>query len=100
MPLDPRRFYPVCTGGKRAGPPEDGGGAWAYLQRVDQHHIPLEAMATLATALERLLKADDQTTIRRIADRVGISAPALYLYFKDKEARRLSPIPAGTLRSS
>ena len=28
----------------------------------------------------------DATTIRRIADRVGISAPALYLYFNDKEA--------------
>ena len=27
----------------------------------------------------------DSTTIRRIADRVGISAPALYLYFKDKD---------------
>jgi Plasmid pRiA4b ORF-3-like protein len=66
LPLDPRRVYPVCTGGKRAGPPEDGGGAWAYLQRVDQHHIPLDAMATLATALERLLKADDQTMIRQI----------------------------------
>ena len=66
VPLDPRRVYPVCTGGKRAGPPEDGGGAWADLQRVDQHHIPLEAMAILATALERLLKADDQTTIRQV----------------------------------
>jgi AcrR family transcriptional regulator len=32
----------------------------------------------------------DQTTIRRIADRVGISAPALYLYFKDKEALMLA----------
>jgi Plasmid pRiA4b ORF-3-like protein len=66
VPLDPRRFYPVCTGGKRAAPPEECGGAWAYLQRVDQHHIPLEAMATLAPALERLLKADDQTTIRQV----------------------------------
>jgi AcrR family transcriptional regulator len=27
----------------------------------------------------------ESTTIRRIADRVGISAPALYLYFRDKE---------------
>ncbi|MBI2742180.1 MAG: TetR/AcrR family transcriptional regulator [Rhodospirillales bacterium] len=27
----------------------------------------------------------ESTTIRRIADRVGISAPALYLYFKDKD---------------
>ena len=32
----------------------------------------------------------DSTTIRRIADRVGISAPALYLYFKDKEAIMLA----------
>jgi Plasmid pRiA4b ORF-3-like protein len=66
VPRDPRRFYPVCTGGKRAAPPEDCGGTWAYLQRVDQHHIPLEAMATVATALERLLNADDQTTIRQV----------------------------------
>ena len=32
----------------------------------------------------------EATTIRRIADRVGISAPALYLYFKDKEALMLA----------
>ncbi len=32
----------------------------------------------------------DSTTIRKIADRVGISAPALYLYFKDKEALMLA----------
>lgn len=32
----------------------------------------------------------DATTMRRIADRVGISAPAVYLYFKDKEALMLA----------
>ena len=32
----------------------------------------------------------DATTIRRIADRVGVSAPALYLYFHDKEAMMLA----------
>lgn len=32
----------------------------------------------------------DQTTIRRIADRVGVSAPALYLYFQDKEQMMLA----------
>jgi hypothetical protein len=65
-PLDSRGHYPVCLAGKRAAPPEDCGGAWAYLQRVDRHHVPLEAMAVVATVLNRLLKADDQTTIRRI----------------------------------
>lgn len=32
----------------------------------------------------------ESTTIRRIADRVGISAPALYLYFRDKDALLLA----------
>ena len=66
LPWDPQRRYPVCLEGKRAAPPEDCGGTWAYLQRVDQHHVPLEAMATVATALERLLKADSQATIRQV----------------------------------
>jgi Plasmid pRiA4b ORF-3-like protein len=66
LPLDSGCRYPICLGGKRAAPPEDCGGAWAYLQRVDRHHVPLAAMATLATVLEHLLKADDQTTIRQL----------------------------------
>ena len=65
-PLDSRGHYPVCLGGKRAAPPEDGGGPWAYLQLVDRHHVPLEAMAVVAVVLNRLLKADDPTTIRQI----------------------------------
>jgi hypothetical protein len=66
LPVDPRRRYPVCTGGKRAAPPEDCGGTWAYLQRVDRHPVPMDALATVATARERLLKADDQPTIRQV----------------------------------
>jgi hypothetical protein len=56
VPLDPRRSYPVCTGGKRATPPEDCGGVWAYMQMVDRHHVPLQAMAAVATVLNRLLE--------------------------------------------
>jgi Plasmid pRiA4b ORF-3-like protein len=64
--LDPRRFYPVCTDGKHTAPPEDRGVAWAYMQMVDRHHVPLEAMAVVARTLDRLLEADDHTTMRQI----------------------------------
>jgi AcrR family transcriptional regulator len=41
----------------------------------------------LIAAKELFLREGYQaTTIRRIADVVGVSAPALYLYFKDKDA--------------
>lgn len=39
--------------------------------------------AARALFLEQGVQA---TTIRKIAERVGVSAPALYLYFKDKDA--------------
>ena len=93
LPVDPRRGYPVCTGGKRAAPPEDCGGAWAYLQRVDAHHIPHEAMATVATALECLLKADGQTRIRQVIGdpetfREAIDQLDAYLQFQPEHFHR------------
>lgn len=32
LPLDPKRIYPVCIGGKHAAPPEDCGGPLDYMQ--------------------------------------------------------------------
>lgn len=32
LPLDPKKSYPVCIDGKHAAPPEDFGGAQAYMQ--------------------------------------------------------------------
>jgi hypothetical protein len=56
LPLVPRRVYPVCTGGKRAAPPEDCQGAWGYLERLDQHRLypPLATMGVVAEALTTL----------------------------------------------
>ena len=46
----------------------------------------------ILTAAKKLFLREgyNATTIRRIADEVGVSAPALYLYFKDKEAIMLA----------
>lgn len=31
--------YPRCTGGRRAGPPQDCGGAWAFLDQTQTHRV-------------------------------------------------------------
>jgi Plasmid pRiA4b ORF-3-like protein len=65
-PLAPRRVYPVCMGGKRAGPPEDCWDAWGYLERLDQHRLfpPLEAMQVVAEAIRTLLETDPHRSVR------------------------------------
>ena len=37
LPCDPRRTYPMCIGGRRACPPEDCGGPWAFME-LEQHY--------------------------------------------------------------
>jgi Plasmid pRiA4b ORF-3-like protein len=39
LQLDPRRRYPVCIGGRRAVPPEDCGGPWAFLELRQRYSI-------------------------------------------------------------
>jgi len=67
-------FSTVATGGRK---------------RRGEGHTRREEILHAAKELF-LEQSYDSITIRRIADRVGISAPALYLYFKDKEALMLA----------
>ena len=53
------RSYPRCTGGRRAGPPEGCGGAWAFLEQTQPHRV-YEATLRAAEILGQLL--DDQFT--------------------------------------
>jgi len=56
--IDPGRVYPRCIGGRRAGPPEDCGGVWAYLEQTQPHHV-LAATIRAAEILSLLLEDED-----------------------------------------
>jgi hypothetical protein len=40
LPPEERTTYPVCLAGKRAGPPEDVGGVWGYMEFVEAMRDP------------------------------------------------------------
>jgi len=61
VPVVPGRPLPVCTGGRRAGPPEDCGGVQAFLENTQPHHI-LTAAIRAAEILGMLL--DDEVCTR------------------------------------
>ena len=54
----PGRSAAVCTGGRRAGPPEDCGGVWAFLERT-QPHLVWAARIRAAQILGMLLDEDE-----------------------------------------
>jgi Plasmid pRiA4b ORF-3-like protein len=36
LPSEPDQFFPVCISGRRATPPKDCGGPWAFMERRDR----------------------------------------------------------------
>src|SRR2546427_5803416 len=66
LPRESTRFYPVCIAAKRAAPPEESGGAWAYMVQLDQHryHPPVDALLIAADAARALLEADADASVR------------------------------------
>lgn len=51
LPLESHRTYPVCIGGRRQGPPEDCGGAQAFMTR-EQAYCPSDLVDRIRTLLE------------------------------------------------
>lgn len=63
VPLDPKKSYPVCIGGARAGPLEDCGGPWA-LMALREHYSPWK----IADRLLDILDHDDWPEHRDLFD--------------------------------
>ena len=62
LAAEPKRKYPVCVGGRRAAPPEDSGGPWAFLERRDA--VP----GQVREHLERILQGIDAGALEAIRD--------------------------------
>lgn len=50
LPLNSPRFYPYCSGGKRAAPLEDCGGAWRFME-LKQHYSLFFILERLQTIM-------------------------------------------------
>jgi hypothetical protein len=61
LAAEAKRSYPVCVGGRRAAPPEDCGGPWAFLERRDA--LPSRVREHLEQLAESA-EAGDLDTVR------------------------------------
>ena len=70
LPLDSKRVYPVCTGGKNASPSENFLDVQAYLEHIDQHRydLPVEAILVMADALKVIVETDSTAPVREVLD--------------------------------
>lgn len=93
-PLEPERLYPVCISGRRAVPPEDCGGVWAFQQRRDE--APWRAQELLEEIAE-CVHERDTIGLRDLAEEVSDIQTWLRVdrFDRRKVNRRLGQYPTG-----
>jgi hypothetical protein len=84
---EPGRTYPRCVGGRRAGPPEDCGGPWVFLEQT-QAHLVLDATLRTAEILGMLFdeRDIDVTRVGEYRDELACLLPLLGLERFDRRA--------------
>jgi hypothetical protein len=83
----PGLAYPRCVGGRRAGPPEDWAGPWAYLEQT-QPHLVFDAIVRAGEIVGQLLDGDDQDVadLAEHRDELASLLPLLALERFDRRA--------------
>ncbi len=101
QPSAPARGYLRCVGGRRAGPPEDWGGPWAFVEQT-QPHLVFTAIVRAAEIISQVLEADENTVfvLGEQRDELASLLPLLGLERFDRRAlnHALAALPATQAR--
>jgi hypothetical protein len=74
LDVAPGRTYPCCTGGRRAGPPEDCGGPWAFMEQAQPYRV-FSAMRRTAEIVGEIL--DGATDLGHHREELAVLRPWL-----------------------
>jgi hypothetical protein len=101
LAAEPGRPLPICTGGRRAGPPEDCGGVQAFLENTQPHHV-LAGAIRAAEILGMLLDDEDLTRFGEHRDELAGLLPLLGVDRFDRRTvnRALAALPAAGARAA